>query len=156
MSSPLSYVWCHIYALLNKPVPSHLCVLAGGRYCEGAGLPEPTGDCAAGWFCSRGGRSRTSQRLWWTTRVNSASTRPVRSTPATTQEGYVFQVGRSAGRMKLSCVIPASVNPFIYLEERSSTSVVSTVSVFWQFATFWWSAILLLKKGKIYLVEEMW
>ena len=33
---------------------------------------------------------------------------------------------------------------------------VSTVSVFWQFATFWWSAIILLKKGKIYLVEEMW
>ena len=27
---------------------------------------------------------------------------------------------------------------------------------FWQFATFWWSAIILLKKGKIYLVEEMW
>ena len=33
---------------------------------------------------------------------------------------------------------------------------VSTVSVFWQFATFWWSAIILLEKGKIHLVEEMW
>ena len=45
---------------------------------------------------------------------------------------------------------------FIYREERSSTFVFSTVSVFWQFATFWWSAIILLEKGKIYLVEEMW
>ena len=26
---------------------------------------------------------------------------------------------------------------------------VSTVSVLWQFATFWWSAIILIKKGKI-------
>ena len=33
---------------------------------------------------------------------------------------------------------------------------VSTVSVFWQFVTFWWSAIILLKIGKIYLVNEMW
>ena len=46
-------------------------------------------------------------------------------------------------------------NPFIHLEERSSTSVWE-LSVFWQFATFWWGAIILLKKGMIYLVEEMW
>ena len=34
--------------------------------------------------------------------------------------------------------------------------IVSTVNVIWQFATFWWSAIILLKLDKIYLVEEMW
>lgn len=28
--------------------------LPAGEYCQGAGLPEPTGLCAPGWFCSRG------------------------------------------------------------------------------------------------------
>ena len=64
-----------------------------------------------------------------------------------------------AGRMNLSCVVPVSVihiwpihiswGKILHLSMR-------TVSVFWQFATFWGSAIILLEKGKIYLVEEMW
>ena len=27
---------------------------SGGKYCNGDGLLEPTGDCAAGWYCSGG------------------------------------------------------------------------------------------------------
>ena len=33
---------------------------------------------------------------------------------------------------------------------------VNTVRVFWQFATFWWSAIIFIKQVKMYLEEEMW
>ena len=64
-----------------------------------------------------------------------------------------------AGRMKLSCVVPASVIhiwPIHISWGKIVHLCVSTVSVFWQFATFWWSAIILLEKGRIYLVEEMW
>ena len=39
---------------------------------------------------------------------------------------------------------------FIYLEERSSTSV------HWQFATFWGSAIILLKQGRHLVSEILW
>ena len=63
-----------------------------------------------------------------------------------------------AGRMTLCCVVPASVRRiwFIHISWRKILHrSVSTVSVFWQFATFWWSAIT-VKQGKIYLVEEMW
>ena len=64
-----------------------------------------------------------------------------------------------AGRMKLACVVPASVIRIwpIHISWRKILHLcVSTVNVIWQFATFWWSAIILLKKGNIYLVEEMW
>ena len=64
-----------------------------------------------------------------------------------------------AGRMKLSCVMPASVIHIWSIRISWGKILhlsVSTVSVFWQFATFWWSAIILIKKRKIYLVEEMW
>ena len=64
-----------------------------------------------------------------------------------------------AGRMKQSCVVPTSVIhiwPIHISWGKILHLCVSTVSVFWQFATFWWSAIILLEKGKIYLVEEMW
>ena len=46
-----------------------------------------------------------------------------------------------------------SSDPFVRLEERSSTSVCA-LSVCSR--TIWWSAIILINKGKIYLVEEMW
>lgn len=29
-------------------------VWPGGKYCNGDGLAEPTGDCAPGWYCSGG------------------------------------------------------------------------------------------------------
>lgn len=29
-------------------------LFAAGKYCAGEGLVEPTGDCSAGWYCSRG------------------------------------------------------------------------------------------------------
>ena len=64
-----------------------------------------------------------------------------------------------AGRMKLSCVVPASVIhiwPIHISWGKILHPSVSTVSVFWLFATFWWSAIILLEKGNIYLVQEMW
>ena len=66
-----------------------------------------------------------------------------------------------AGRKKLSAdsVVPASVIRIwpIHISWRKILHLcVRTVSVFWQFTTFWWSAIILLKKGKIYLVEEIW
>ena len=64
-----------------------------------------------------------------------------------------------AGRMQLYSVVPASVIriwPIHISWGKILHRCVSTVSVFWQFATFWWSAIILLQKGKQYLVEEMW
>ena len=51
-----------------------------------------------------------------------------------------------AGRMKLSCVVPASVILIWHIHtswRRILHLSVNTVSVFWQFATFWWSAIIL-------------
>ena len=64
-----------------------------------------------------------------------------------------------AGRTKLSCVVPSSVIhiwPIHIVWGKILHLCVRTVRIFWQFATFWWSAISLLEKGKIYLVEEMW
>ena len=63
-----------------------------------------------------------------------------------------WEIGRpltgSSEMMKLSCVVPAShqsytSDPFVRLEE-------STVNVFSS------NAIILLKQGKIYMVEEIW
>ena len=57
-----------------------------------------------------------------------------------------------AGRMKLSCVVPVSVIhiwPIHISWGKILHLCVSAVNVFWHFATFWWSAIILLEKGKI-------
>ena len=35
-------------------VTSLICLCTAGKYCLGDGLAEPTGDCAAGWYCQRG------------------------------------------------------------------------------------------------------
>ena len=59
-----------------------------------------------------------------------------------------------AGRMKLSCVVPTSVIRIWPI--HISWVKILHLSVFSQFVTFWCSAIILIKKGKIYLVEEMW
>ena len=61
-----------------------------------------------------------------------------------------------AGRLELSCVVPASVVhiwPIHISWGKIIHLSVSAIGVFWQFTTFWWSAI---KNGKLYLVEEMW
>ena len=61
-----------------------------------------------------------------------------------------------AGRMKLSWVVPASVIhiwPIHISWGKILHLCVSTVSVFWQFGTFWWSAII-LHNGKMYLTQN--
>ena len=44
----------------------------------------------------------------------------------------------------------------LYVLRKDSPQSVSAVSVLWQFATFWWSAIIWPKQGRLYLVEETW
>lgn len=39
---------------INTSVIFILFVWPGGKYCNGDGLAEPTGDCAPGWYCSGG------------------------------------------------------------------------------------------------------
>ena len=72
---------------------------------------------------------------------------------------YHGATSRSCRKDEAVCVVPASFI-LIWLINTSWRRIlhlsVNTVSVFWQFATFWWSAIILLKQGKIYLVGEMW
>ncbi len=52
----VSFIQENAFHFLFSTQCNHLCISAG-KYCEGAGLAEPTGDCSAGWYCSSGAYS---------------------------------------------------------------------------------------------------
>ena len=45
------YMWTCKFSLKSLKIKYSS---AAGKYCAGDGLAEPTGDCAAGWYCARG------------------------------------------------------------------------------------------------------
>ena len=80
----------------------------------------------------------------------------VRSRTSFILSGQSWEIGGpAAGGMGLSCVVPTSV-VHIWSIQVSWGGIlhlcVGAVSVFWQVATFWWSAIVLIKKEGVYSV----
>ena len=80
----------------------------------------------------------------------------VRSRTSFILSGQSWEIGGpAAGGMGLSCVVPMSV-VHIWSIQVSWGGIlhlgVGAVSVFWQVATFWWSAIVLIKKEGVYSV----